>query len=327
MSHFTQLGLSGTPEGKPQGINITNRDQRPALDNTFSGKQKAAAFMGWLMVTLLFGVALLESGGCSKGERRSVSLKSGNPAAYTSQPTPITATTAAEQKPLKKKSRQHKLVASTYMNPVYGVSFRYPKYGDLKEGDHANLQWTELGPVEMNFVETGGTTLAAVELPRSLYPSTDFTSAFFNLSVNSQLTSAQCEQFAFPGQNPSQGHVEGNAENAPAPVATTELSKVKLGSAELTEVEESGSAPANQADAKYYHVYQNGTCYEFALGLETATIAAADGTKPVNRNEVFRKLNWILSTVKITPAGVPATPAEVATHTPTPAPAPGGSKN
>ena len=44
------------------------------------------------------------------------------------------------------------------------------------------------------------------------------------------------------------------------------------------------------------------SCYEFALGLET-TEQSSDDTKPtvkpVNRNEVFRKLNWILSTVKI----------------------------
>ncbi len=333
MSQFTQLGLSGTPERKPQGEtrNTSQTNQGAKLDEqTFSGKQKAAAFMGWLMVTSLLGAALLESGGCSKGARKSISLSStaGNQAAYTApQPAPTNAPAAASdvQNPLKKKSRQHKLSASTYVNPVYGVSFRYPKYGDLKEGDHANLEWSELGPVEMNFVENGGTTIAAVELPRGLYPSTDFTSAFFNVSVHTQLTSAQCEEFAFPQPSQPQGHAEGNREDGSAPASEIELSKVKLGAAEFTEVQESGSAAASQADAKYYHVFQNGACYEFALGLETAT-DAADGTRPVNRNEIFRKLNWILSTVKITPAGVPAgMPAEVATRAP--AAASKGDKN
>ena len=324
MSQFTQLGLSGTPERKPH--ESTKLDEQ-----TFNGKQKAVAFMGWLAVTTLLGAALLESGGCSKGTRKSVSLSSnaGNPAAYTApQPAPTDAPVAASdvQKPaMKKKSRQHKLSASTYVNPVYGVSFRYPKYGNLKEGDRANLEWAELGPVEMNFVENGGTTIAAVELPRGLYPSTDFSSAFFNVSVNTQLTSAQCEQFAFPGPGQPQDHAEGNGEDESAPASQVELSKVKLGDAEFTEVQESGSAAASQADAKYYHVFQNGACYEFALGLETAT-NAPDGTRPVNRNEVFRKLNWILSTVKITTAGVPAgMPAEVATRTP--AAATKGDKN
>ncbi len=324
MSQFTQLGLSGTPERKPQGgtQNTAKTDHSTKLDEqTFNGKQKAVALMGWLVVTSLLGAALLESGGCSKGTRKSGSLSSnaGNPAAYTApQPAPTDAPVAASdvKKPLKRKSRQHKLSASTYVNPVYGVSFRYPKDGSLKEGDRANLEWAELGPVEMNFVENGGTTIAAVELPRGLYPSTDFTSAFFNVSVNTQLTSAQCEQFAFPGPSQPQDHAEGNQENESAPAPEVELSKVKLGDAEFTEVQESGSAAASQADARYYHVFQNGTCYEFALGLETAT-NAPHGTRAVNRNEVFRKLNWILSTVKITPAGVPAgMPAEVATRTP-----------
>jgi hypothetical protein len=306
MSHFTQLGLSGTPEEQPQGKNISNSGQRPTLDdNSFRGKQKAAAFLSWLIVTSLLGVALLDSGGCSKGERKSVSLEPGSPAAYTPQPASPS--------------------AATYTNPAYGISFQYPNYGGLKEGDHTNLQWAELGPVEMNFVENGGTTLAAVELPGSLYPSTDFTAAFFKVSVNSQLTSAQCEQFAFPGQTASPDHREGSTEIA----SNTELSVVKLGSAEFTEVEESGNADTNQADTKYYHVYQNGACYEFVLGMDTAAGDAAGGTKPVNRNEVFRKLNWILSTVKIIPAGVPATPSEITAHRSAAAPATtaDGSKN
>ena len=87
----------------------------------------------------------------------------------------------------------------------------------------------------------------------------------------------------------------------------------------FTEVESSSGDNAKHTDAKYYHVFQNGACYEFALGLETAS--AKDGVKPVDRNEIFRKLNWMLSTVKVQSAGVP----EVAADTP-PASA-GGAKD
>ena len=153
MSQFTQLGLSGAPERKPQGEtrNTSEINHSTRLDKqTFSSKQTALAFLGWLMATSLLGAALLESGGCSKGARKSVSLGSttNDQAAYTApQPAPTSAPVAASavQKPLKKKSRQHRLFASTYVNPVYGVSFRYPKYFNLKEGDGANLHWAELG--------------------------------------------------------------------------------------------------------------------------------------------------------------------------------------
>jgi len=81
-----------------------------------------------------------------------------------STPTPV-----ASQPPAKKKLRQRKLSASTYTNAAYGVSFRYPTYGSLKEDDEANLELDGLGPLEMNFVQPGGTTISAVELPRKLF--------------------------------------------------------------------------------------------------------------------------------------------------------------
>jgi hypothetical protein len=78
---------------------------------------------------------------------------------------------------------------------------------------------------------------------------------------------------------------------------------------------------SNQADVKYYHVFENGSCYEFALGLEIADESNADQTKPavkpVNSNEVFRQLDWILSTVKLQPVVTQEkTAPEVASDTP-----------
>ena len=187
-----------------------------------------------------------------------------------------------------------KASASTYIDPTYGVSFRYPKNGSLKQGDEANLELEGLGPFEMNFIQPGGTTVSAVELPRKLYAGTDFNAAFFNVSVNPEMSSEECDEFAFPET--------GDPETDPV---TT--SKTKIGSTEFHAVEGFAETENNQADVKYYHVFQNGSCYEFALGLETAGGTIPDETsgkpslKPVDRNEVFRQLNWILSTVKIQP--------------------------
>jgi hypothetical protein len=142
-----------------------------------------------------------------------------------------------------------------------------------------------------------------VELPRKLFAGTDFNAAFFNVSVNPKLTAAECEQFAFP-------------EETDLEITT---SKTKVGATEFEAVEAYSEAENNQADVKFYHVFQNGRCYEFALGLETATEEIPDeiklgvepavklAIKPVDQNEVFRKLNWMLSTVKIQPVDFPAT--------------------
>ena len=327
MAHFTQLGLSGEPDRKPENKTIrTNSGAAPRNPRKFSGGQKTAAVICSLVATSLLGVSLLETSGCSKGSNKSAGITP--PTQTAPSPMPSTAastqeaapaTAAAEKKPAHKTSRQRTLLASNYTNPLYGVSFRYPKNYSLQEGDKANLEWAALKPVQMNFVQPGGTTLTMVELPNRQYPGTDFASAFFTLSVNTNLTAATCGQFA----SPDKGHAEaspspdGTAPAAPAP--TAEPSKVKLGAAEFTEVENSGGETAKDADAKYYHVFQNNTCYEFTLGLETAKDGTKDGVKPVDRTEVFRKLNWMLSTVKIQPAGVPAVAAQAPS-----APAAGG---
>jgi hypothetical protein len=191
---------------------------------------------------------------------------------------------------------------------VFGVSFQYPKNGYLEEGDKANLETNGLGVPATNFVRPGGTTISMVELPRKLYAGTDFDSAFFNVNVNPKLTADECEQFAF-------------AETDTPETDRAATSKTRVGATEFHAVEGFTEEENSQADVKYYHVFQNGSCYEFALGLETVEDAVPDkikpAVKPVNRSEVFRKLNWMLSTVKIQPVARPekAVP-EVATDTP-----------
>jgi hypothetical protein len=318
MTYFTQLGLSGNPDKKPETKPPGKTPNPSQGQHPYSGpkkpatKQKTVALVGSLIATSLLGVFLLESG-CSKESGKAVATATPNQM-LTTQPSappltaPISSTPVASQPLAKKKSRQRKLSASSYATPTYGVSFRYPKNGRLSEGDEANLQLDGLGPVEMNFVQPGGATISAVELPGKMYPGTDLNTAFFNVSINPILTPAECAQFAFPQTS--------DPKNDPV-----EISKTKIGTTEFETVEGFAETENNQADVKFYHVFQNGSCYEFALGLETTAINQDEmkpAIKPVDRNEVFRQLNWILSTVKIQPASPQEeTTPEVAADTPT----------
>jgi hypothetical protein len=317
MTHFTQLGLSGSPDKKPEtkiqtpspkGL-VSHSNEKPPTK-----KQKTAALAGSLIATALLGVFVFESG-CSKESAKTAAVAPPNQIVASQPNAPIatvstTITPIASQPTAKKKSRQRKLAASTYANPTYGVSFLYPKYDNLKEGDDANLELDGLGPVEMNFVQPGGTTISAVELPRRLYGGTNFNTAFFNVSVNPKMTSDECGQFAFPQT--------GDSKTDPVAV-----SKTKIGPTEFHAVEAFAETEDNEAaDVRFYHVFQNGSCYEFTLGLETAAESNSDepkpGVKSVDSNEVFRQLNWMLSTVKIQPIATPEkTTPEVATDTPT----------
>jgi len=172
----------------------------------------------------------------------------------------------------------------------------------LKTGDEAILHWTASEPVQMNFVQPGGVAVAAIEPPRGSNPATDFAFAFFNLSVNPNLTSSQCTQFAFPKPDD-------------APVAPISPAKVTVGAIKFDEMEDA----MQQADARYYHVFKNGACYEFGLGLAAAAHAAKEGVTPLSSKDVFSKLEQILSTVKIRKWPVQAgAPAAVPTAAPAP---------
>lgn len=283
--------------------------------------------------------------GCSSDNPKPVSSNNQIPVTQPQSQPQMQSTPAplmqAENKPTPKKSAvQHKKPATVnYTDKTYGVTFEYPRRYAIETGDAA----TELvmsNPVPMNFVQSGGVALAAVELPETGFINTDFSSAFFNVSVHKSLSADQCSEFAVP-----QSKAEAKSEAAPLtteaakqepapksdaqPAATTDQSKqttaatdsnpkLMLGDMELRATEAVSGEGTRQSDSKYFHVYQNGACYEFALNLTTD--ASAEGlVKHVDRDKVFNRLEQILSTVKINPVTPEVTaeaPAPVAPQTP-----------
>jgi hypothetical protein len=220
-------------------------------------------------------------------------------------PSPGSVSTAVPQVPQvqpPKKSPRKRPATVTYKDEAYGVSFLYPRKYMLKAGDEAHRDLAGLGPVPSNFVQPGGVTVVTVEMPRDSYPDTDFTSAFLNVSVNRSLTSSECEQFALPVHLGT-----SDKQDEPAPPA-----KVKIGGSEFAEVEDLDAT--KQADAKYYHLFENRACYEFALGLGTSGNGSEGGITPVDREQVFHTLEKILATVKIQSPAVPEVAAGGASH-------------
>ena len=188
---------------------------------------------------------------------------------------------------------------SVYSNPKFEVSFRYPHTYQLLTGQDANLSWGYMGEVQMNFLRPGGVAIAAVQLPENSYPGTDFTLGFFRVSLNSQLDASACDLFA-----------STSTDQAAFPPPA---SKKKVGANEFMETEDGEAAMMKQASSQYYHIFRNGVCYEFELGLGTAGFGAVDGLKQVDGDDVFRKLEAILATVAVKSAT-----ATEAAETPTP---------
>jgi hypothetical protein len=308
--------------------------------------------------------------GCTSDKPKPVSSNTQIPLAQTPAPAPpvMLADNKPEPKPAPKKVVHKKPATVNYADKNTGVTFEYPRRYAIETGDAANDVLMS-SPTPMNFVAPGGVALAAVELPETIYANTDFSSAFFDVSVHKNLTADQCNEFAVPQakviastavtENMSQKAPEKSdsektpaektsaetnasdkpvaeaksetvaattetspASSTPTPVETAKApetqsaqpqtqpqgSKLLVGDMELLGTEAVSGESTRQSDSKYFHIYQNGSCYEFAMNV--TTVASQDGLiKHVDRDKVFARLGQILDTVKISPV-VPETAVE-----------------
>jgi len=270
--------------------------------------------------------------GCSGSNDKPKPVTTSNPIPVTQNPIPVQPTPApvmrAATKPSPSKVVHKKPATVNYTDQTYGLTFEYPRRYAIETGNAATELLAE-NPIAMNFVQPGGVALAAVELPETSYANTDFSSAFFNVSVNKSLTADQCTEFAVP--QPKIATPASSTDSAsttaaiPAAVqASTETSsdvqsasssKLTLGDLELRATEAVTGEGTRQSDSKYFHVFQNGACYEFALNV--TTVASEDGVmKHVDRDKVFDRLEKILATVKINPVAAPEVTAEAPPTTP-----------
>jgi hypothetical protein len=297
MANFTQLHLGNkTPQETP----------KQPLGKASLSNEKTLFGAGLLAVTVLSGVFFLITNGCSKGPAKSVPEMSTNQNVVTPQgatnPAPVANATLPPSQDVKAvhKRIQRKAPIATYSDPSSGISFRYPKNYVLKTGDEPNLDLAGMGPMKVNFVQPGGMTVAAIELPRTAFPGTDFSSGFFSVSLNSELSATQCGLFA---SSPST-----QTENEPAAPM-----KAKIAGTEFSMVEDIGGGENHDPRTRYYHRFENGNCYEFGMGIGTNDTSVA-GLKPVNREQVFRKLEQILATVKLQSPVVPQVASGTAVH-------------
>jgi hypothetical protein len=279
--------------------------------------------------------------GCSSDKPKPVSSNTQIP--VTQSPSPIapvpTPIMQADNQLAPKKVVQHKKpVTVNYTDKSSGLTFEYPRRYAIETGNAAT-ELVAANPIPMNFVQPGGVAIAAVELPQTGFANTDFSSAFFNVSVHKNLTADQCTEFAVP--QPKVVTTASSTESAstsmppssqaqpastqatssqPAPAPSPEQlsaatlsngsnSKLMLGDLELRATEAVSGEGTRQSDSKYFHAFQNGACYEFALNV--TTVASEDGiTRHVDRDKVFDRLEKILATVKINPVSAPTVTAE-----------------
>ena len=280
-----------------------------------SGSTKRARMIGGAATAAATAVLalmfVLDFNGCSKGKDKNAQA---NPPSQSSSGQTANSSAAASSQPvasleskieavIEKKKAVKRASTATYKNSTYGVSFRYPKTYTMltPEKDSKESAWPD--PVAMNFSEPGGETLTTLVLPGTR------ASSFFKASVLKGVSAEQCSKFATtpePTETATNPPVDTNDDSIVP--AKTNILGVEFAKTESV---------TDQSEARYYHHFENGACYEFALGVEDAP----GTTKPVDHLQVFDKLERIMTTVKIKSEPAPA----VAVSDPLPQPTPGSN--
>lgn len=282
---MTQLNLSGRQPN--------NNQQKPVKEEEEGSiKNQTVGAMG----ALAMFAAVIVIGSCAGSKPVAVKqpIQPTTPvsAPAVATPAPVPAPVMTKAKAIAKKRRAATL---SYVNHDYGVSLSFARNYLLKAGKDVPVASAATEPIPMNFVHAGGVKLAAVQMPGDSYPGTDFKSAALSVSVNPGMTSEACAQFGSPE---STAGIDGSSQAEPA---QSNIAQVKVGAIQFDEVENLGGSMMKHADAKYYHVFSNGACYEFALGIATDGDANLDEVTPVDRGQVFAKLEKILATVNLQP--------------------------
>lgn len=240
-------------------------------------------------------MVVLDFNGCSKAGNKNAQVtpasqnvsgpNTASPIVATSQP--VEQLEKKVEAVIEKKKTIKPASTATYKNSTYGISFRYPKTYTMltPDADNKDSAWPD--PVAMNFADPGGETLTTLVLPGTR------ASSYFKTSVNKGVTAEQCSKFATtPEQAEASTNPPVDADDDSIVPAKTNILGVEFAKTESF---------TDQSEARYYHHFENGACYEFALGVEDAP----GTTKPVDHLQVFDKLERILTTVKIKSEPVP----------------------
>jgi len=259
------------------------------------GESWLSTYLPAISAGTVMAIVLFLAISCSRQSGNSIGKISPPAVPAASTPAATTATSATAEPP--KKIKKHRPANATYVNGTYGVSFSYPRKYSLQTGDGKSSL-----PVPANFVKPGAVEIATVDLPDSSFTDTDFTAGLLNVTVNPGMTSDECAQFVPSSEDPDAAKPEN----------------VKIGSNDFTVLEQMNGESTHQADVKYFHLFKNDACYEFALDVETSR-KPDEELAQVDRGKVFQQLAKILTTARIKEVEMQGTEkAETSTATQTP---------
>jgi hypothetical protein len=219
-----------------------------------------------------------------------------------SQPVPDKSLTARSEE-------AKEITPAIYISKKFGVTWQYPRTYVLRKGANGNLNLAGHPAAASAFIDAGATALATVNIPARLYAGTNFKSASLTIRVNPYVSEYSCSQLRISDAD------GGDGQDLP-------VSEDTIGAIEFTHAAvdvDDTTAAQRITKEQFFHVYENDACYEFAESVSVAPAnSAAHATTIVSPNDLFDRLNEILTSVTIVPVRIPASPAVPAPSVQTP---------
>jgi hypothetical protein len=286
--------INRTPSNEEQKFKQIEND-------SWSGIYLPAICAGVVMTVVLFMAV-----SCSKKSDTAAKISAPAPPAMQS-PAPTTAFAVVPETP-KKAVKKHRPTTATYVNGNYGVALTYPRKYSLQPADKQKE-----APIQTSFAKPGAVEIVSLDMPDGLYPETDFSSALLNVSLHQGLSEDECGQFA----TPTDEAVTTKPADKDQSTDSSKPAAIKLGANQFTEIEHMSGSGDRQSDLKYFHLFKNGACYEFALDVETSRKTDEDLAQ-VDRSKIFKQLEKILTTARIKEVELPGIENAEKTTTPEP---------
>jgi hypothetical protein len=262
-------------EGNMATMNRTQENQGQNFKQ-IEGDSCLSTYLPGICAGTLMAIVLLLAISCSKKNDKAVTKV--NPPSAPESTAPVSTTPAAvtpeAPKAVAKKVKKHRPASATYVNSMYGVSFSYPQKYSLEASQDKSTD------NEGSFLKPGSVEIVRVDMPSDSYPDTDFSAGLFAVRIHPSLTAEECQQFGSKSSD------------------SAKPSAVKLGTSEYSELEQINGKGQSESDGKYFHLFKNQACYEFALEVETSRSEDEDLAQ-VDRGKVFQQLEKILTTARI----------------------------
>jgi hypothetical protein len=177
---------------------------------------------------------------------------------------------------------------STYHDPTYGISFRYPRTYLLDESSDSENSAIAEAQQQLAIDQPGATLVALVSIPPDAYPNTTFASGTLQFVVNPELSPADCHSLAAPTDN---SLTFGSTSVQSLTLAWVQTSSATLGTAFLN---------------RDYAGYANNTCYQFLLQVANNSNPGADPQlKPADAPKILHQLAKIISSLQFHPVPAP----------------------